>query len=155
MLERIKNNRIYTFLSISLILVLFDQITKIIFTSKNYFSSFFIHISYSENGGSAFGLFSNIIYYNYLIIFLSILILFFLFYKIKFFFKNKFYSICFVLLISGIIGNLIDRIFFGFVRDFIVLEHFFIFNLADFYLSFALIYFFVYEYVEYIEHKKN
>ena len=55
--------------------------------------------------------------------------------------KNKFYRITLSLIIGGAIGNLYDRIFYGFVRDFIDVEyfgkklfgsyHFAIFNVAD------------------------
>jgi len=139
---------------ISIILIFLDQITKFFFTSKTFLSSFYFYISYSENRGSAFGLFSNIEIYNLTIIIFSILILILLFLNVKFFLKNQFYIYCFILLISGIIGNLIDRIFFGYVRDFIVLEYLFIFNLADAFLSLSLIYFFLFEYEEYKEHRK-
>lgn len=47
--------------------------------------------------------------------------------------KTKFYSISLGLILSGAIGNLIDRIWFKYVRDFIRLEfiNFPIFNFAD------------------------
>jgi len=48
--------------------------------------------------------------------------------------KNIFASISFALFIAGAIGNLVDRIIYGHVRDFIVLDFwqsFAIFNFAD------------------------
>jgi signal peptidase II len=44
----------------------------------------------------------------------------------------------FVLLLAGAIGNLIDRIFWWGVRDFIDFHFWPIFNLADVYLSFGV-----------------
>ncbi len=55
-----------------------------------------------------------------------------IFYK-KNFRANGWYKVGFALLLGGIFGNLIDRIAFGYVRDFIKLEFmsFPIFNIAD------------------------
>lgn len=50
--------------------------------------------------------------------------------------EGKLYSISLALILSGAIGNFIDRVFFGYVRDFIRLDfiNFPIFNLADIFL---------------------
>ena len=130
---------------ISTFLVFLDQFSKYFFMNKYYFENFFIHIFYSQNTGSAFSIFSNINFYNNFISIISIIVLIILIFKFKFFLENKYYFYSFIFLISGILGNLIDRILFGYVRDFIVLKYFFIFNFADTYLSLALIYFFLYE----------
>ena len=60
------------------------------------------------------------------------MILFDIFYK-KDFAPNAWYKIGFSLLLGGILGNLIDRIAFGYVRDFLNLEfmNFPVFNIAD------------------------
>lgn len=49
------------------------------------------------------------------------------------------------MLISGAIGNFIDRVFLGYVRDFINIEIFpFVFNVADALITFGVICFAVY-----------
>ena len=60
------------------------------------------------------------------------MILFDIFGKVKLRY-NAWYCIGFTLLLGGIIGNLVDRIAFGYVRDFIRLDFmtFPIFNIAD------------------------
>ena len=121
------------------ILVCIDLITKSFFMNKSFFEGFFIHISYVINSGSAFGIFSNTQYYNLLIIVLSAIVLAVIFYKRGYFKKNCMLFLVYIFLISGLIGNLFDRIFFGFVRDFIVIEGFFVFNIADFYLTIAAV----------------
>jgi len=138
----------------SSILLFFDQITKFFFTGKTILSDFFIYIKYSENTGSAFSIFSNTQNYDIINILLSIIVLGILIKNIDFFLKNKYYFYTIILLFAGILGNLMDRIIFGYVRDFIALEYFFIFNIADAYLSISLILFFLYEYVEYSQLKE-
>ena len=132
------NNKIILYI---IFLTLLDIFLKFIFQNKNYFD-FFISIKYAQNVGSSFGIFSNIVFYNYFVILLSIVLLTFIFFKFKkikkVLSKNKFYFFSFIFFLSGVLGNLFDRIFFGYVRDFISIENFFIFNLADFYLSFSI-----------------
>jgi len=62
------------------------------------------------------------------IILISIIVLFFIWYFRKEFVKNEIFI---TLIASGIIGNLIDRIFNGYVFDFFNLKWWPVFNLAD------------------------
>lgn len=130
---------------ISLILIIIDQITKYLFIDKNYFSNFMISIKYSQNSGSAFSLFANIDFYNYIIIVLSIIVLILIIFYNKYFLNNKILSASYIFLIAGVIGNLIDRIFFGYVHDFIAIKYLFIFNIADVYLNLAILAYLYYE----------
>lgn len=123
------------------ILFIIDQLTKYSFTNKSYLFSEYIFFQYSQNFGSAFSFGSNFLHYNTIIILLSFLVLFYL---IKFkseFYETKLKKVSYILLISGILGNLFDRIFFGFVKDFIAVKYFSIFNFADIYLTLAIILF--------------
>lgn len=99
-------------LLISLVLILLDQITKFYFPGIT-------------NTGGAFGILKGL---NLVFIVVSFLVLGFVFYYLK---KTNKYE--FVLIFSGTIGNLIDRLFFGHVRDFIDLKIWPVFNLADVY----------------------
>jgi len=100
---------------IALILVFLDQLSKFYFeTIGNY--------------GAAFGILQG---WKWFFILVSIFVLGFLYH-----YKDEvegygFYGL--VLLSSGVIGNLIDRIFLGYVRDFINLGFWPSFNLADSY----------------------
>ena len=105
----------------SLPLILIDQTTKFFLVK-------------TINYGAAFGLFQG---KRWLLIFISFFVLgiFFSYYKKV----NKYGVYGMILLFSGIIGNLIDRLFFGYVRDFIDLGFWPVFNLADTYTSIGTI----------------
>ncbi|HLC73792.1 MAG TPA: signal peptidase II [Candidatus Nanoarchaeia archaeon] len=119
------------------ILVFLDQLTKILSKNKNFFI-----INYTENTGAAFSLFQG---YKLFLILISVIVIFFtLYYFIKIKQQSKKLYISLILILSGTIGNLIDRISFGFVRDFIDLKIWPIFNLADSYNVVAFILILIY-----------
>jgi len=104
---------------IPLIVVLLDQLSK--FIVKKYFS-------YSTNTGSLFGLFEG---YNLLFIILTLIVIIFIIYYIN---KNKvsyYEEISLSLILGGAVGNLIDRIVYNGVIDFINLRIWPSFNIAD------------------------
>lgn len=129
-----------------ILLTFFDILTKYLFTNKTYFTNFPLFINYSQNYGSALSMFSNITHYNILISILSILVILLLIKYKHEFLRSKKTQIVFILLIAGILGNLYDRLLFGFVRDFIGLKNLFIFNIADLYLTLSAL---IYIYEEY------
>lgn len=116
-----------------------DKISK---TSEIYMSKFLnIHLIWNE--GIAFGLFSfqKINLYNFLtfIIIIVILIIIFMTFKSK---GLKKYS--FLMILGGAIGNVFDRIIYNAVPDFIDFHigefHWFIFNIADVFISLGIIF---------------
>ena len=113
----------YTYLLLGLLLIILDQLTKILTFKK----SFFI-INYTTNTGAAFGIFQG---FNTILIFISFLVILF----IILYLKRAKQHLPLILILSGIIGNLIDRILLGFVRDFIDIRIWPVFNLADFYIT--------------------
>lgn len=117
-----------------------DLISKSIFTGKYYgvlegvFSIF-----YTENTGAGFSVLSNS---TILLTVITAVVLIGLI-ALNIFVKpqTKTYSIGMGLVLAGAVGNLIDRVFFGYVRDFIKLEFidFPIFNFADICLTIGAI----------------
>jgi signal peptidase II len=106
------------------ILLLADQILKQFFTSHSYSAKFFsLHLV--KNTGMSFGLLPGKVIW---MIIASIIFLFLLYY-----FRDEFKGCkaCAMLLVSGTLGNLIDRIFRGYVIDYVDLGWFPVFNLAD------------------------
>ena len=128
----------------SIILIFIDQIIK--YLVHNYIISdiviinnFFSIINLS-NYGAAFGILSNNIYF---LIFISLILIYFIISEIK---KNnnKGYIISLLMILGGALGNLIDRIFRGYVVDYLSFELFNIsfpvFNFADMLITFGTIY---------------
>ena len=130
-------------ISIAVIALILDQFTKFAVRQnvginnsvpavKNIF-----HITYITNTGSAFGLFKDL---NLLFIFISIAIMIFIVYYLKNAkSENKIESAFFGLLFGGIIGNLIDRLIYGHVIDFIDFRIWPVFNLADSFITISVI----------------
>ena len=132
-----------------LAIFLLDRISKIYVIdlskkslSNNLFLSDYLNISLMWNEGIAFGLFAfdESFFYNFItiLVIMVIIIVFFMILKNK---GYKKYSLIFIL--GGALGNLYDRIFFGAVPDFIDFHivdfHWFVFNVADIFISIGVI----------------
>ncbi|MFW5704257.1 MAG: signal peptidase II [Nanoarchaeota archaeon] len=122
-----------------IILLLLDQITKTLMTGKTLFQTSTLSLTYMENTGSAFGLFSGFQFYPQVITVLSIITIYFLIKYKKEFWKTKILQWAHIFMIAGIASNMIDRIVYGFVKDFISISFFSTFNFADIYLTVAAV----------------
>ena len=123
------------FLSLSIFIVLIDQFTKyIMFYNKKLFVNkdfLLFKLDFVKNYGAAFNILSGSrVFLSLISIIFSILLIYLIFRKNT---LNSFdlYSYSFIL--GGTIGNGIDRIYKGFVVDFINLNiiNFPVFNIAD------------------------
>ncbi len=116
------------------LLILVDRVIKSLFLKGFAFYCCKIDFSLIRNTGIAFGLFKNktlfIAIFNALFIIIISLFLFWDRFK-----KDVFVSIAFVLILSGAISNFIDRLFLGYVVDYINVGWFPVFNLADVMIS--------------------
>ena len=127
-----------------------DRLSKIyvIYLSKiNYnseiFSSKFLNIQLIWNQGIAFGLFdfekSN--FYNFLTILILFIISIIIYMSIK---ANGSKKYALLMILGGALGNVFDRIFNKAVPDFIDFHvgnfHWFIFNVADIFISLGVIF---------------
>lgn len=136
------------------ILVAIDQVTKYIaiinLKGKNevVIIDKWLHFTYVENSGAAFGIFQNA---TILFTILTIIIVFgIMWYMLKE--SNNigvFLKFSLVMIIAGAIGNLIDRIRLGYVVDFIYsplggLYNFPVFNFADIYVTCSAILLIIY-----------
>ena len=144
-----KNNLSKYFLIIFLIFSL-DRLSKlyiIFLDEKNnglqIYSSKYLNIELFWNTGIAFGLFSfSEKFFYHLITLIIILIILFIFLMISKSDQIQRYFLLFIL--GGAIGNLFDRIYYNAVPDFIDFHiqnfHWFIFNVADIFISFGVIF---------------
>jgi signal peptidase II len=116
--------RSFLYVIFGIILLFLDQILKQYFTRHVYYNNLFsLHLI--RNTGMSFGFLQNKVL---LMIIVSVLFLILLWLFRKEFSDCK---LCVLLLVVGTIGNLIDRIFRGYVVDFFDLGWFPVFNLSD------------------------
>lgn len=125
-------NRLAIFIGIVLFLLdrVFKRLSTIYLSSGDIdFGSGLLRLTHVRNPGAAFGFLPS---QRGLIIFVSLLALVFI---IRFFRKVGYSNIYFVYglwgLIFGILGNLYDRIFLGYVIDYIQILNSPIFNISD------------------------
>lgn len=109
-------------------------------TSGWTFSSRLVNIIYVENTGAAFSILQNS---THALILLSIVSLFVMLYLIIKNIENIFFIDVFFLsiLAAGILGNLYERLHFGYVRDFFNLNfiNFPIFNISDIFINIGVL----------------
>lgn len=121
------------FISMTGIVVFIDQISKYLarinLSERNInLINNFLSLTLVKNEGALFGLFKNARTLFIVMSFIAILIVLF------FITTNKLpltLILSLGLVSGGIIGNLIDRIFLGYVVDFISIKNFPVFNIAD------------------------
>ena len=150
------------FFFITFAIFILDRVSKlyvILLSEENtnfkIYSSKFLNIELYWNTGIAFGLFSfsEKSFYNFitLVIILVILIIFAMIIKSE---QIKKYPL--IMILGGAMGNLFDRIFYKAVPDFIDLHiqnfHWFIFNVADIFITLGVIFMIL---IEIIGNKKK
>ena len=115
-------------------IIVFDQLTKYIAVQslsinqpvsviKGIFSLTLVH-----NRGAAFGILKNQVP---LFIVTSAVAVLLIYSELKNNKHRKAYSIALSLILAGALGNLIDRVFFGYVIDFLDFHFWPVFNVAD------------------------
>ena len=163
----LKNSNKNFLINIGIVLIIFtvDRISKIyviyldnISLSTEIFSSRFLNIYLIWNDGIAFGLFSinnNFLYFG--LTFLIILIILIIIYMASQSEGLKKYSL--LMILGGALGNVFDRIFYKSVPDFIDFHiqdfHWFIFNIADIFITLGVIFMIVLELFYSNKHKNT
>jgi|TARA_Y100000287_G_scaffold163471_1_gene144096 signal peptidase II len=149
MILKYLSKNFYINLMIIISIFLIDRISKIYVVNidktlidSDLFNSAFLNISLVWNSGIAFGLLSisqsNL--YNFITALIFVIILFLLILLSK---AKNLQKYSYLIIIGGGLGNLFDRIFYKAVPDFIDIHyngfHWFIFNIADIFITFGVI----------------
>ena len=144
-----KNKKFKKSFFIILTIFLLDRFSKIYVLNlfeenlvSNFYITSYLNLLLIWNKGIAFGLLSieESLFYNFItfIIFGIVLVIMFMIKNSKGF---KFFSL--LLILGGSLGNLFDRLYYKAVPDFIDFHineiHWFIFNVADIFISFGII----------------
>ena len=145
------------FISSSFILLIFllDRVSKsyVIYLNdkllgSEIFSSKFLNIYLIWNEGIAFGLlsFDQTNLYNFVTILIISIIFFIFIMTLK---SNGFKKLSFIIILGGAFGNVFDRIYYRAVPDFIDFHigdfHWFIFNIADIFITLGVVFLIIIE----------
>ncbi|MAG08550.1 signal peptidase II [Candidatus Woesearchaeota archaeon] len=122
------------FMFIAIILILVDQLTKFLVMRNLSLSQSvpviknILHITLIKNTGAAFGIFRNT---NTVLIWVTVIVIGFILFYFDKIADSKLSSVFTAFILSGAVGNLIDRIRLGYVVDFIDFGFWPAFNVAD------------------------
>jgi len=152
----------YISFSIVALIYFLDRLSKIyvIELDKNnlgldIFNSAYLNIVLIWNKGIAFGLlsFSESYLYNIISLIIAIIIIVLVIMSLK---SQGFKRYSLLMIVGGALGNLHDRFFFNAVPDFIDFHidefHWFVFNVADIFISLGVIFMIL---IELIDNNKN
>ena len=136
--------------SIIIFIFLIDRVSKLLIigspeTYEQYGISItsFLNFNLIWNEGIAFGLFSfnEKLYYNFLTIFICLITVIIIWLMFR---SSGFEKLSYIMIIGGSFGNIFDRVFYSAVPDFIDIHinnfHWFIFNVADIFISIGIIF---------------
>ena len=152
-----KKSLFYSFIVI--VIIILDRLSKLyvlnlaeIEQQVDIYIFSYLNLYLIWNSGVGFGLFSSdqSFYYNLvtiIIIFINILIL------IMIFKSNTYRKFLLLMILGGSLGNLFDRLYYSAVPDFIDLNyngyHWFIFNVADIFITLGIICLILAEFLNY------
>jgi signal peptidase II len=134
-----KKRKITSFLMIILIILIIglDQLTKFILNNNLVLNSpypvikGFLYFTLVHNRGAAFGILKNQLLLFILSSIFAIILIYFNLKKSRSKNKLSLNDLALGLILSGAIGNLIDRLFLGYVVDFLDFRVWPVFNIAD------------------------
>ena len=123
----------------TVLIVFIDRLTKLFFSDLLMYGESLpiirnvLHMTMVHNTGIAFGFFKD---YGVTFIVIPVVAIFLLAFNIYYYRQNnealsRAYIVAFSLILGGAIGNLIDRIVYGYVIDFIDFRIWPVFNIAD------------------------
>ncbi|MCI8514830.1 MAG: signal peptidase II [Lachnospiraceae bacterium] len=149
MMKRKKGLQSVIFLICCAFLIALDQYTKYLASAHLQTGPFVIlegifEFHYTINRGAAFGIFQNQIVYFLIVTVLLLFLIGYTLWKMPSEKKYRPMRGILIILTAGALGNMIDRLFLGYVIDFLYFKliNFPIFNVADCYVCIAAFLFF-------------
>jgi len=125
------------FWSVAVFVLFLDQLTKwLVAEFRPDWLWGVLHVHLVTNTGAGFGILPGWTLILTIISFMVAFALLFFYPKIE---KEKMPQFLFALFLGGVLGNGLDRLFLGFVRDFIDLSFWPAFNVADMALTVAVV----------------
>lgn len=110
-------------------LIVLDQLTKLFFAkTQSLIDLKIFSLHFVTNTGASWGILQG---KNSLLIFVSLIVLGAIMMNVDMVRQRKEQVLPVILIVAGLLGNLIDRIFRGFVVDFIDFKFWPVFNIAD------------------------
>lgn len=143
-----KNKKLFIIFLSAFLVIFLDQLSKFIIRGslklnesipviKNIF-----HITYVTNTGSFFGILKG---FQLPLIFFSLFVIGVIFYYIgKIKENDKLLQIFIGFILGAVIGNLIDRVIFGNVIDFLDFRIWPVFNIADSFITISIVFLIIY-----------
>ena len=160
-----KSYSLYTVISIIIVVVILDALTKYFAaTSLNLYESHnfipFINFTMVHNFGVVFGMFNQAqVYQKWILIFLNSAIIFGLciwLYKMR---KSMSNLLAISFIVGGAVGNLVNRIVCGYVIDFIDISyknyHWYVFNVADAFISIGVVIYLLSSFISSHDNNRN
>ncbi len=137
MVKKFFRRKEFLFVTITLIVVLLDQLTKfLIYKFKPNWDLLILKIQFIQNTGAGFGILKGQTFWLGIISLIVALGIIFSYNRIP---KEKWIQVLFATFLGGVIGNLIDRFFRKFVIDFINFGFWPAFNIADACISVSVV----------------
>ncbi|MFH1917385.1 MAG: signal peptidase II [Nanoarchaeota archaeon] len=134
-MKRMKPKETLIYSVVFVILVLLDQLVKDFFLKTNaYYDLGFFALHLVTNTGASFGMLKP---YNIVLLVLSVIVLAGIFLYFRRVMPNA--RPYLLLIAAGTMGNLLNRMAYGFVVDFIDFRFFPVFNFADMFIFFGIV----------------
>ncbi|MBD3361899.1 signal peptidase II [Candidatus Woesearchaeota archaeon] len=138
-------NKHWIFFGIALIILLLDQLSKYFVSIYMYSKEFsFLTIHFVKNYGIGFGLFDLPEIRFVLIMVIVLIIIGIVYYYCRDKTNGVFFIISLALILGGALGNLTDRIMYGFVIDFVDFGFWPAFNIADSAITVGVVFLIIY-----------
>jgi len=148
-MDKINFKKLLLYISIILVIFLLDRISKLYvlsvleeFGNVDIKINSFLNIILVWNSGIGFGLlsFEKPLIYDFITFFIGIINVIILYLVFK---SKDIRAYFFIIILGGSLGNLFDRVYYKAVPDFIDLNyndyHWFIFNIADIFITIGII----------------